>query len=270
MPAVVGWLSLLFLAVSYLQLSGLPFGWFWTFNGNTYVFDDAVLCAFLFLSSATSVMALTVLSIEGFFRDYRQISERLASDFAEESRIAVGAALRAAIRFDRVVRFVVVASIFAMVVVSALGVVRLEDRGKLAAIRDYVRETVRECEGADYVFTDGSMDVGLRLESAARGRVLRPLSLISGPTARDRAIRVGSAEDEHDRELLSDGGARVLKDWFVFRTNRLNRCAVQIGFELWSRNQRPLPTCSGLVARPGGLSDEERLRGISAADVLAE
>ncbi len=45
--------------------------------------------------------------------------------------------------------------------------------------------------------------------------------------------------------------------------------AVQIGFELWRRDGRPMPLCSGLVARPGGLSPEEAERGACAARALA-
>ena len=52
------------------------------------------------------------------------------------------------------------------------------------------------------------------------------------------------------------------------RPDKAASCAVQIGFELWQRDGRPMPECSGLVARPGGFAEGEAARGVEAERAL--
>jgi len=46
--------------------------------------------------------------------------------------------------------------------------------------------------------------------------------------------------------------------------------AIQLGFELWKRDGKELPPCSGVLSRPVGMSEEDRLRGVEAASALAD
>ena len=69
--------------------------------------------------------------------------------------------------------------------------------------------------------------------------------------------------------LLKSGAPDALRTWVRTRPDKAKEYAVQIGFELWQRHRRPMPACSGLVARPEGLSPEEAKRGAEAARALA-
>ena len=83
-------------------------------------------------------------------------------------------------------------------------------------------------------------------------------------------LRTRGAADASDREVLESGAADALRTWVRTRPDKAESYAVQIGFELWRRDGRPMPECSGLVARPKGMSAEEAARGAAAGRALAK
>ena len=87
--------------------------------------------------------------------------------------------------------------------------------------------------------------------------------------AREIYLRTRGVTNAEDKALLESGSADALRLWVRTRPDKLKTIAVQIGFELWRRDGRPMPECSGLVARPEGLSPEEAARGAAAGRALA-
>ena len=118
------------------------------------------------------------------------------------------------------------------------------------AIADAMEETVREAKGLQWIFTDGSADVGVELTALRRHEDLRTRPLITGgPFA------------------APTNSATVLRDWLSQDASDLKASAVQVGFELWKRERKPAPPASGLLARadwPAGA----RERGIAFAEQL--
>jgi len=87
--------------------------------------------------------------------------------------------------------------------------------------------------------------------------------------SREIYLRTRGVTNAEDRALLKSGAPDALRTWVQTRPDKAEGYAVQIGFELWQRHRRPMPACSGLVARPGGLAPEEAARGAEAARALA-
>ena len=121
------------------------------------------------------------------------------------------------------------------------------------------------------MFTDGRLDSGIELIGAIMGSQVKPLNMMSGPSAWDKYIRTRHfAEGTPDRASAEVGIPVLLRVWAGEMTNGMDNAAVQLGFEFWRRARKPLPKCSGFVAREKGLSDADAERGIAAATDIAK
>lgn len=158
----------------------------------------------------------------------------------------------------------------ALVLLTALRLPRGAEAEMKAIVRDTLAETLRECAGAKWIFTDGHLDNGLRLAAAAAGRELHPLNMMSGGGRRERTLReTAFPAGSIDRENAGVSVPLLLRVWKDEKPDGLDAAAVQLGFELWKRAQQPLPPISGLVARTKGFPADEPARGIAAAEALA-
>jgi len=158
----------------------------------------------------------------------------------------------------------------ALVLLTALRLSRGVEREMKSIVRDTLAETLRECAGAKWIFTDGHLDNGLRLMAAAEGSDLRPLNMMSGGSRRERTLREAAfPAGSVDRDNAGVGVPLLLRVWKDEKPGGLDEAAVQLGFELWKREQQPLPPVSGLVARTKGFPADEPARGIAAAEALA-
>lgn len=134
--------------------------------------------------------------------------------------------------------------------VAAAGIRRGPARQVRQAIADAMEETVREAEGLKWIFTDGSVDVGVELTARRRHQGLRACPLITGgPFA------------------APTNSATLLRDWLAEGASDLQSSAVQVGFDLWKRERRPAPAASGLLARENW-SEGARERGIAYSEEL--
>jgi len=103
------------------------------------------------------------------------------------------------------------------------------------------------------------------------GSPVKPLSMMSGPSSWERYIRTRHFEEgTPDRASVEVGVPILLRVWAGEMTNGMDNAAIQLGFEFWRRARKPLPKCSGFVAREKGLSDAEAERGISVANGIAK
>ena len=141
----------------------------------------------------------------------------------------------------------------------------------LALMDAFVKETLRESSGRDVVFTDGAFDNALELAALADARRLVALSFLAPNTEYERAVRYRAVENDEDRLLLVNDASAALRTWVeAGDSNRLARCAVQIGFEFWKRFGTPFPPFSGTAALPGETSVDEINRGRLAADEISK
>ena len=262
-----GMIFFVFALVALSQLSGAKMFWFWTLGGGS-VRDCVLKCAAMFLCALSVVWTLAVFTVELYLRNFRRIETLRFPDAAEAEGAAE--ALASLQRMQRIVRTCLLAEpLLVFACVLPFRVQRLE-RAMLGVVADAAKETVEECRGVDYVFTDGGLDAAVELAAAEKGRRLTALSMMGAPAdPRDIFLRTRGVSDAEDRALLESGAPDALRTWVRTRPGKADACAVQLGFELWQRDRKPIPECSGLVARPAGFAPGAAERGATAARELA-
>ena len=241
--------------------------WFWTWGGGC-VSGHVLRCIAMFLCALSAVWSLSVFAIELYLRNFRRIETLRFPDAAEN--VDATAELAPVRRLQRIVRaaFPIVPAAALLCAVPSRA--QRMERAMLDVAADAARETAEECRGVKWLFTDGGLDSSVEIAAAAKGLGLRALSMMGGASdPRETYLRTRGVTNAEERALLESGAPDALRTWVRTRPEMSDDYAVQIGFELWRRDGRPIPRCSGLVARPHGLSDAEAERGASAARNLA-
>lgn len=256
-------------AVSFLQIAGWRSFWFWTWtSGQEAVKSPLLRCVAAFVSTQTFTYALCVLGVEVYFRNYRRIAGIKYQDSVEET--VRGAELATSFRrFSRLMRFSMLLE--PVVLFACVLPYRMQNtvRGIVRALYDCARQTAYECQDAQFLFTDGTLDTAVELASREQGRDVLALSLTGGNSERDRFIRQRGALDKEDSEMLSFSAMDALRTWLRYKKPRMETVAVQLGFELWAIGRKSPPPVAGLVARPAGFPPGFAEAGAKEARVLA-
>ncbi|MGN0853118.1 MAG: tetratricopeptide repeat protein [Kiritimatiellia bacterium] len=268
LPMWHGVLFFLIGAATLLQLSGFDAFWFWTWGQSARVASSGLLLGFCSAMNALSfTLALSVLGVEVYFRNYRRLSRQYFPDAAD---VPVG---RAAVAnfgaFERWRRLVLLLEppLFALMVFPFRAMTT--ERTMLGILRDSLAETIAECGDARGIVTDGALDAAVELAAAAAGRPLYALSMMGGGQPREAYLRLRAARSAEDRSVLETGTAEALRDWVRFRPWCAEDLAVQLGFELWRRDRREMPRFSGFLGRTAGLDETAAAAGSAAARGLA-
>lgn len=253
---------------AFSQLCGIGRLWFWTWAGGC-VDSLLVQCTAVFMCSVVFMWALAVFTLELYLRNFRRVETLLNPDAAE----APGAreAFASEKRMQHVVRTCFLVEPLLVLASVVPPCAHTMERAMLEVAGDAARETARECDGVDFIFTDGGLDALVELAAAIRSHTLRALSMMgAGDDPREVWLRTRGAENAEDRKLLEIGAADALRTWVRSHPEKASSYAVQIGFELWRRDKRPMPRFGGMVARPEGMSPEEASRGAAVARSIAE
>ncbi|MCQ2368133.1 MAG: tetratricopeptide repeat protein [Kiritimatiellae bacterium] len=81
----------------------------------------------------------------------------------------------------------------------------------------------------------------------------------------------GMEGDEENLFSFGFDAAMGLRSWIRDRPKMLEKCAVQMGFDLWKRDGKSIPPIGGMLSLPAGFATEaERLSGVDAAKELAK
>lgn len=264
--------GLLFTLVGFVvscQLSGFDVFWFWTWGSSAQVASSGFLLSGCSLMNAlTFTLALSVLAVEVYFRNYRRLSLQLFPDAVEAP---VGR--EAVAKFDvfgrlRRLLFLLEPLIFVLLVFPFRA--KTTERAMLGILRDSLTETLAECGDARCLITDGALDAAVEWAASAAGHPLYALSMMSGTEPREVYLRLRAAQDAEDRKVLETGTADALRDWVRFRPARADELAVQLGFELWRRDKREMPRFAGFLGRTAGLDAHAAEAGAVAARELAQ
>ena len=117
-------------------------------------------------------------------------------------------------------------------------------------VDDAIAETVDECKAVKWLFTDGLLDTGLEIEIARRGLTLWPLNMMSGSSDWENSLhRRYFKEDSEEYKALEVGVPTLLRVWAGEKPNGMDEVAIQLGFEFWKRERKPMPVVSGMVAK---------------------
>ena len=255
--------------LAYSQLASLQPLWFWTWIKHPVMVSSVYLqCIFSLMSAATLVCALAVVAVDAYCRNHRRLAMQYNPEaLTDKDAIDELGSAKFTSNLRRVGLFLVPALLIAGLVP---GRIQRTTHRMLAMMRDYVRETVRECEGAQWLFTDGAYDCAVELEAAAQGKELHCLSMIGANGARDTFIRQKSLADAEDRLSATIGAPNILRTWQRDKHERLPYVALQLGLELWRRAGKELPPCSGVLSRPEGVSKDVLEDGVKEGYKIAE
>ena len=224
----------------------------------------------MLFSAASVVFALAVMAVEVCCRDHRRLAMERFAELNQENGAEANAEsvdVRP-LGFGTKAMLVIVPLLLLAAVVP--GRYQGQTRRMLSIVNDYAKEVLSECGDVRWVFTEGAFDPWLELSAAAEGRSLKALSMFADNSARQRYIRTYGVSNAEERVTLDIGASMALRAMVRDHADRLNEIALQLGFEVWKRDGKEIPLCSGVLSRPVGMTEEDRLRGVEAANALAD
>jgi len=253
--------------VTFSQVAPLPVLWFWT---HFPVMSDYMLATGILWVATTLAAAVTILGVDALCRNHERLAKQIYGAEDEEGVVdtSVGSPVSTAIR-----RVVVIA--IPAVLVLAMVPDRMETKTRVAMgiVKDGLQEIVREAGDAQYLFTDGNLDVGIELESRLNGGSIICLPLVSrtAKSARDVYLRTrGMENDAEDLFSFKFDVGMGLRSWIRDRPDHLKKSAAMMGFDLWKRDGKALPPFGGMLSRPTGWPSEgERQASVARAYDLA-
>ncbi len=265
LPYHIGVLFVICGIVSFAQLASLSPLWYWQWITDPVMFNSQYFLAVLILFSvATVAFSLLIFGIDVFCRDHHSIAITQYEVDGEYEEAKQG-------RFLDSFKFACFCMVPVLLVLAVVPGRRLTDlRNILQIINDYAEQIIEECGDAKWIFTDGSFDSHLELLAATKGKQLSALAMMAGNEPRETYIRARGIEDQEDLLALSKGAAMLLRTWVRDKTQRHKDFAIQLGFELWKRDGKEIPMCAGVLARPSGMAEKDRLGWVEKSKVLAK
>ena len=251
--------------VAYSQLASLYPLWFWTWmKAQPMVGSPLLLCFFVYMAAVTVLCALSVLGVDFCCRNNR----RLAWQFDPDN---IASSAKVGNKGPRKTAYIVFSTMGVILLGVLPGRIQPKTMEMLSIMRDYVLETVKEAGDAKWLFTDGSYDCAIELESLVQGGHIKCVPLKKSIPSRDSYACMKTLPDEEDRLSMSSGGPNLLSTWERDKPARIEESAVQLCFELWRRSGKAYPPVAGVLARAAGkMSPDEIDASIARAFKLAE
>ncbi len=256
--------------VALSQLSVVSPLWIWSWGERPLVSSDLFQMLLSGVAAFILLMSLAVLGVYAFCRSHVWRPIVATRDIAENGNYEEDVESRSPAwtirgRYRRAVFWTLVA-------VAGLLAALVGDRGA-AAVREkmrilgkYADAVLADAEGCEYLFTDGRFDDAFRLLCAARGRTLWPFSFMAGMSPLELSLVKSHVPDGENALAARQGAPTLLRTWVRDRPELLARSGVQLGFEVWQYDQKPLPPCWGTLAR---VSDDEAKMAESIARARA-
>lgn len=244
--------------VAYSQSTGFSSCHFWRWTHNA-VSSQYLLCLCMLGTSLAVLLVLCVFAVDVYFRNYGRLLREMFPEAADDDDPLVWRAMRSFRLSVKVLRPLM--RIEPFVAIALVVPFRFDGtvREMASIVNDIVRQTAAECDGANMLFTDGSLDAAEEVAAKLRGSNLKALSMMSRSGKYDVAVRLRGETNEENRVLLSVGAADALRTWVTTKNPCVSNIALQVGLELWRRNNLPMPEAGGLVSRtagfPGGKSE---------------
>ncbi|MBO6167091.1 MAG: hypothetical protein J6P13_01925 [Kiritimatiellae bacterium] len=254
--------------VALSQCASIPALWFW--NRETVSVNSTYILSLCSLMCALTVAcSVTILGVDSLCRDHQKLAKKFAglSEDEEEKELeetVMKPGLTEALR-----KFGIVVVPLALLAAVLPARAKRATRAMLELVNDTIAATVDEAADSDYIFTDGNLDAAIEFESRARGGDLKCVALIGG--GKNAVwLRSRGLEDDEDKLSFNFDGAMGLRSWIRDKPERLEKVAVQIGFDLWKRDGKPIPPIGGLLSRPASKDEAAREAGRAKSDELSK
>lgn len=258
MPVAYGCFLAVVCTLAFLQSSGFRDFHFWRWSYGS-IRSQYLLCLCLFATSLTAMLTLGAFATDIYFRNHGKL---LRTMFPEEMEVCNPIVWRVLRSFRPSIGLLRPVMRFEPLVVLALAVPFKFDQTvheMTSIVNGIVRQTADECGDSTMLFTDGSFDAAVEVAAKKDGRRLKAMSMMSGAGRYDTALRTRGVESEEDQTLLSIGAADALRTWVMTENPCVSNIALQVGLELWRKNNLPMPRAGGLVSRtagfPSGMSE---------------
>ena len=240
--------------VAYSQTTGFTACHFWRWTQNA-VPSQYLLCLCMLGASLAVLLVLCAFAVDIYFRNYGRLLREEFPDAVVEDDPLVWRALRSFRLSVKVLRPLMRIEPF----LAILLVVPFRFSGTVnemvSIVNGIIRQTAAECGDATMLFTDGSLDAAVEVVAKENGHNIKALSMMSTPGKYDVAVRLRGETNEESRVLLSVGAADALRTWVNSKDPCVSNIALQVGLELWRRNNLPMPEAGGLVSRTAGFPD---------------
>lgn len=251
--------------ICFSQFCGLPALWFWTYFP---VKSEILLHFTMLMMTMTIATSVNILGVDVLCRNHGRLAR---NRFGLDAVNRLGGEGLSGLVLTRWIRRVA-CFLFPIAVVAAvlpgrrLSVVR----EMISFVQEFTLATLNEAGNVRYFLSDGNFDSILEFEAARRGLPLKCYALVGGgPLASQMRLR-GFEPDTEDYFAFRFDTAMGLRAWIRDRPAMLKESAVQMAFDLWVRDGRPLPPMGGFLSRPAGFpSEKARSSGISEAHRLA-
>ena len=251
MPFELGVLMVFLGFLAAMQTGAVPSVRFWTFvKGTTLVESGFLLMFFVFCDAVAFAVVGAAFAFE-CQRNYLQ-----APDAEGEPS---GLWLKASVPALAAV----------LVALALLHLPKPREAEMQRIVDEAVAETVEECGDAKWIFTDGHLDAAIEYESFRRGGRLTALNMMSGAEKWETSLRRRNFEPGSADDKAAETGVPVLLRTWIDRKDGLRDVALQLGLDIWRRDRRPMPKCSGMIAREFGLDDDAARRGVERAEALS-
>ena len=238
-------------ALAVMQCGAFPAARFWTFTKETAMVPSNFLLVFFVFCA---MIAIALFGAAFAFECQRTY-------LSEEDGTPPGPLLKATSP----------ALAVAVVALALIHVPKPIETEMQRIVDEAIDETVEECGDAKYLFTDGHLDTAIELVAAKKGKPLRTLNMMSGAREWEINLRRNLFDKSSEDYKSAETGVPVLlRIWAGEKPNGMDDAAIQLGFEFWKREKKPLPTISGLVARTRGLDAAAVSNGVARATALAE
>lgn len=237
------------LLIAITQLAGFNLTWCWTWTGHVAVKSSEFLCVCILLSSC----AVSLILAELFFRFCVRHFDDGENVVRANGKPAIFACT----------------AVFLALALTVPGRYTGMRREMIAVIGEYVREVVFEAGDSGFFISNGALDDAVELEAYSKGRSIKAISMMSGQSAFEKSVRTRGAETEEENASMQAGAITILEQWKKDNPEKLRNVALQEGFVVWQREHEAIPSCSGVLARPGGFEPGIREKGIATTKKLA-
>ncbi len=263
--------SFFFLGVfALLQSSPFSSWWFWRWKAESAGATSEFMLGVFMLGCAYVVFsAICVFIVDVYFRNARLLAREYF--WSVESKYELAIKIKRAIMLSgRMFRyFLFPALVLVVIPLAVVGRFNLADKKAAAVVDEYVRAVARESAGSSALITDGLLDASIELAAFLDGRKITALSLMSGHGEREAALRKRADVDGKFADALAAGTAEAMRRWMQEDNSIISNLSVQVGFELWRENRKPMPECGGFVAMAAGFPEGVASSGIKRARELA-
>jgi len=277
LPYHVGALYLIAGLLTFSQLAMLSPLWFWNWSESAQVNSSLLMLVFMFCAACTVAHAFAVFGGDALCRNKKRIAVQRFADLREddEPEMRGDKPVSPYSRPSGKLGFVIYVFAGLLLVAAVVPGRRMtRTRAMLDVLETYAREVAAECDGVTWLFTDGAhkgaFDARHEIDAAAKGRKLCAISMMADNSPYQIFLRSRFARDQEDRTVLAIGAPAALRTWQRDRPERMKETGVQLGFELWKKDGREIPPCSGVLSRPLGMDPAACREGVARTAGLVE